>query len=48
MTYLAVGYALVWLAIAAYLASIARRQRALERRLEQLELQARERPQARL
>lgn len=33
---LALAYALVWLAIAGYLYSIVRRQRALERRLEEL------------
>lgn len=33
---LGVAYAIVWLAISAYLLSIARRQKALEKKLEEL------------
>lgn len=35
--YLGVGYALVWLVLAAYLFSIARRQKALQARIDDLE-----------
>jgi CcmD family protein len=42
--FLGIAYGLVWLAIAAYLFSIVRRQRALERRMESLR-DAQQRPE---
>lgn len=36
LAYLGMAYAVVWIAIAGYLVSIARRQRALEKKMEEL------------
>ncbi|MGH2704173.1 MAG: CcmD family protein [Actinomycetota bacterium] len=36
LVFLGVAYAMVWAGIVAYLVSLARRQRVLERRIEQL------------
>jgi CcmD family protein len=36
LNYLGIAYAVVWIGISAYLLSLARRQRALEKRLKDL------------
>lgn len=36
LAFLGIAYAIVWIAIAAYLASLTRRQRAIEKRMEEL------------
>lgn len=42
--YLGIGYGLAWLAFAGYLLSIARRQKSLERRVQQLQGRREEQP----